>query len=297
MYKSIMLLISACILSGGYVSSQTIWIPSGSPVTLDGNISSGEWDDALPLYLQVVQPTTLEDLTITVKVKHDGNALLVAYINNLEYTERFVEIWIDADNGKTIQWAPDDWWFHASLHDCESQGTANNYTLCDTVLPGWEASENIEPGYPLTDTMEVRIPFAKISNSLGINDTIGLALCVATTMSLAPTCWPHAEQPQIPATWGNAILSASFLQIPENPHESANASLVLFPNPCNDQLFITGKFQEEEKTVRILSMDGNIIQTTHPLAPTGTIQVENLPPGMYILQVMESGEVYRFVKQ
>ena len=65
-------------------------------------------------------------------------------------------------------------------------------------------------------------------------------------------------------------------------------SIIVYPNPTQDVLFIQGI---DAQILRIFNMQGNMLQTTE-----GTqVSVSHLPTGTYLLQI--GTQVVRFIKQ
>ena len=65
-------------------------------------------------------------------------------------------------------------------------------------------------------------------------------------------------------------------------------SIVVYPNPTQDVLYIQGI---EAQTLRVYNMQGSMLQTTE-----GTqVSVSHLPTGTYLLQI--GTQVVRFIKQ
>ena len=74
--------------------------------------------------------------------------------------------------------------------------------------------------------------------------------------------------------------------------QSINNSFEIYPNPANAVLTVDTK--EEVEFIAVLSMNGNLLKTS----PLKTIAVDNLPQGVYLIQVKtKQGFGYkRFVK-
>ena len=100
-------------------------IPFGSTPTIDGEIASGEWDDTESL---VINPDGV--VSSEIHIKHDGENLYVAFMGAFGSSFFFPEILVDPDNSKATGWEQDDWWFHVSATDCESQSAPSVYDNC-----------------------------------------------------------------------------------------------------------------------------------------------------------------------
>ena len=98
------------VLCGFAVGASPIEIPLGDAPAIDGVFEPDEWSSARTIDFAANQGV----VETRAHLVHDGEQLYVAF----EYTANpdgeliIPEILIDADNGKTENWAPDDWWFH-----------------------------------------------------------------------------------------------------------------------------------------------------------------------------------------
>ncbi len=174
------------------------WIvPPGASIDVDGAIGSGEWDDARPYPLA---PTP--DWTPVVKMKHDGQSLLVLF-SQFQPPSRppavvFPEILLDIGNDKAASLEADDWWFHVSFTDCAATGRYDDYDGCVPQAEGWEAN-NFSRG-PLLNLIEMRIDFATLQIDATEAQDLGLLLRLSDTQGYA-SHWPADADPDRPATW------------------------------------------------------------------------------------------------
>jgi len=84
------------------------------------------------------------------------------------------------------------------------------------------------------------------------------------------------------------------------PHIAAeNNYIEIFPNPTNSIFTITGTLQDY--TIQILDSNGNVHQTLAPVGNTLTIDISNLPSGLYFVTVTNNSnsnlEVKKIIKQ
>jgi len=74
----------------------------------------------------------------------------------------------------------------------------------------------------------------------------------------------------------------------------ANAQLQLFPNPTGYDFYIRyDQLQESDLSIRIIDITGRtVLQIVRPEVEAGTytenIQVESIPPGTYMVQIMNN---------
>lgn len=183
-------------------ASDILAIPAGISVTVDGVIETGEWADAAIIGISIA-----DKVDVTIRVKHDNSSFLAAYTYSFigEPALCFPEVNFDVNNDKSETRQMDDWWFHISGTDCEAQGTYFVWDDCSVTQPDWQGAPNFpmisDP--PPGDAFEIRIPFSKISTSVG--DTIGLGFDV----EYIPTqygVWPIGMSMDSPATWGTAVV-------------------------------------------------------------------------------------------
>ena len=177
-------------------------LPRGAPVTVDGVLAAGEWNDAMTRRFAVG-----DHMEITVMTKHDGSNLLAAWRYEFLDAEHLCipEILIDVGNDKAGTWSSDDWWFHVSGTDCEAHGTYEVWNDCSVVQPDWEGVPNfaLGPNPPILDTFEIRIPFVKLGIAAG--DVIGLAFR-AEYVQYQYGFWPPEAVIESPASWSTMRL-------------------------------------------------------------------------------------------
>ncbi|MEM9023659.1 MAG: FlgD immunoglobulin-like domain containing protein [Bacteroidota bacterium] len=218
---------------GTCVRSQVLTIPyTSQPPAIDGQLSLAEWDTTA----RVAIPGPGND-SVAVYYAHDSTALYLAFLGRLESANaRFPEAMLDLNHSRSNGWEADDWWFHVSATDCSSNGTPNDFSNCQLVQPDWEGVPNFDPGLPMTDTVEMRIPFATIGLDLAVTDTIGLALNTTNTFN-AWDYWPATADVLSPATWGEAVFERPFVS---SAHIRPFPALRLraHPNPFQDRVTI-----------------------------------------------------------
>jgi len=173
-------------------------IRRGTPITIDGRAAQGEWDDAATLTVEVAP-----GWTSTVRYKHDGSNLLVAFANLGSGRGTFVypELVLDARNDGGLVWGADDWWFHASWADCWAHGSYNDYDSCRSeAKPPFEANNYVDRAQA-PEWIELQIPMATVL--LTPSSAFRLAF-VLTDTRREYSLWPARAQLGIPASWADA---------------------------------------------------------------------------------------------
>ncbi len=272
------------------VSGQsTIHIPFGSTPTIDGTIASNEWSSSDSIFIPILSNTR----SVKVLYMHDSTNLHFAFIGNLESTNtRFPEILLDINNDKNATWLPDDWWFHASATDCESQGKHSNYDSCQVVRHNWTAERNFLQNTPVTDTVEIQIPFTTIHLDLANQDTIGIAFDVTNTFN-SWEFWPTTTDIDQPSTWANAVFLA--------PGTNSNEKMVLqtivdiYPNPSTGQFTLKlHQSKGNDWRLEIHTALGHHVYSEHLRSNINTeITVNpNLSKGIYLVTLKSRDQVY-----
>jgi hypothetical protein len=243
----------------------------GSPL-VDGIISTGEWSAA-----PFITIGTAPGDTCHVAVQADGQSVYFAFMGDLESANvLFPEVLIDVDHDRTPAWNADDHWFHVSATDCHHQGAYAVYDDCLLVQPDWTGAPNILPGAPISDTVEIEVPWNKLGLVPQEGDTLGLCLLLTNTASLWRT-WPSGASRLAPDTWGELVLP--FLNgMGEN---GARRTFEAWPNPANDVLHLQGDASRSGMVdIRLLDAQGRVVRAKSSVLPA-EIAVEALPPGLY----------------
>jgi hypothetical protein len=263
----------------GSTHAQTvIEIPFGSTPIVDGTLSTMEWSDSDSVIIDIPGDP------ITILYKHDSINLHFAFLGRLESAFRFPEILIDANNDKSPTWQSDDWWFHVSATDCESQGQHNNYDSCQLVRPNWTAVNNITAGAPITDTIEIQVPLNTINVDINTVDTIGITF--ETTTFSAWNYWPLNADINTPSTWGNAVFLSPYASTIEQGN--LNDQITLYPNPASDHFNINfGAFSSYQITLQDVS--GKLLFTKFVQGIEEKIELPiGLSKGIYLIDIFDT---------
>lgn len=272
--KKILLIILICIQINTRAKAQDqILIPLADTIWVDGQMSVDEWSGS-----DSVEINFLSTKKVKIYFKHDGENLLLCYKGNLESANvRFPEVLLDINFDRSLDFLSDDWWFHVSTTDCEYKGAYGNYASCATSKVTWQAN-NILQGLPLTDLVEIKIPFRTVGIDLSRNDTIGISFLVSNTFN-AFNHWPISASRFIPGSWGIGILEKFSTDI----NTLRTDELIVYPNPVNDLLNI--------KTNQINLLEYFIYNSIGELVVTGKIKenkinIDELKNGVYLLRLM-----------
>ena len=189
--------------------TDTLVVPAGKKAKVDGVARPGEWVDAVTLEI-VAGPGWV----VPVLIKHDGEALYVAFSNLVRgREERYPEVMLDVA-GNRGGWDDNDWWLHASYHDCTGRGFFGIYGhTCASDAQGWYANN-----YPLSSghTIEFRVSLETVGLAPSRSEAyrvFGLALGVAESESRSVVAgaeqrfhWPLTAIMR-PSSWALARLA------------------------------------------------------------------------------------------
>ena len=76
--------------------------------------------------------------------------------------------------------------------------------------------------------------------------------------------------------------------------ESSAASVFIYPNPANQSISIE---TELESDCNVINLQGQVIKKIPASGIHKPIDISTLNPGLYILQFLETGQAYKFIKQ
>lgn len=251
-------------------------IPCAFTPTMDGIEEAGEWSSANFVPFMVGQNTTM------IGMMHDETHLYFLFRGYLESEIQFPEIYIDANNSKDSTWQSDDWWFHVSATDCDNMGAPDVYTNCQEVQTDWLGVNNIQPGAPVVDTVEIAIPFSKIGFDPSAGNPMGLAFGLNNVINMVNT-YPQGANMHIPASWLTVMVLPCFAAT----HDLTQADFSVFPNPTKGELTVQLKESLNAQEVRIYSLDGMLVATftlNTSLTQTFTLP-EKLESGTYLLEI------------
>lgn len=274
-----MLNISVC-------NAQVITIPyNNTPVTIDGNISAGEWAGSFETFIKVSATDS-----VRVLCKHDFNAIYFMFSGKLESANAlFPEVLFDPQYAKGSAWTSGQWWFHVSATDCEHNGAYGIYDNCLATQPGWEGAPNFTMGAPYTDTVEIKIPFSKLGINPFVTEKMGMALLVTNTAT-SWKLWPAIADRNIPSTWSTAIIG----KWPAALHEiSEQKNSKIYPNPAHDVLTIE---VSKTATITMVNITGQELLRKQISTGTQTLNISGLPKGTYTVCLREGNDLVHYEK-
>lgn len=266
------------MLCTNITNAQTIFIPHASTPIIDGTLSSGEWEGADTISISILGGAQ----EVKVLFMHDSANLHFAYLGNLEsVSARYPEVLLDIDNDKSSSWEDDDWWFHVSATDCEYQGQHSNYDSCMAVRPNWTANSNFAAGPPITDTVEIQIPFATIGLDINTVDTIGISLEVTNTFS-AWEHWPSSAVLGDPSTWANAVFRQENVT---GIDELERGELKVYPNPSDGRFTIEFPHSHSSsRDISIVDIRGREVFNESFIGDIPVVIEMQVDPGFYFLR-------------
>lgn len=273
-------------------AQDTLLIPFAPAPVLDGHADSMEWAHATWITIDSSSHTTVA------AIMHDSFHLYILMAGSLESRPSFPEICIDPNFDRSSSWMPDDWWFHLSATDCESQGVPSAFTLCLADPPDWSGVPNFtpSPSDAKVDTVEIAIPWAKVYADTTFPDTIGIALLVAPVFT-GPTLWPGPAQINQPDSWGIGLVQRDTMTMVNTIDPLDDPfTFQLGPNPVHIgepiQILLRG-WQSARLT--IFNSQGAVIHKEalpdHPGTSyrytwkPGSTNEQSLNPGVYYLRI------------
>lgn len=281
------LLSITAILFAVIVNAQTIIIPlDTNSVTIDGSMNVSEWQHARASTIKI----NVND-SIAVYYKYYQGSIYIAFTGKLESANSlFPEILIDVKNKRGVGWVNDQWWLHVSATDCEHNGAYGIYDNCKVIQPGWEAAPNFSSGNPITDTVEIKVPFAKVGFDINTMDTIGLAF-VATNTATVFKLFPQTADRNKPETWAKAIFSKTMTNVKMS---KGMDMLKLYPNPVKTELFLNGLVAGDK--VVLYDAIGRTLQRLVVNEKVLSINMEDLIKGTYFIEVSNADSNRKFQK-
>jgi hypothetical protein len=74
----------------------------------------------------------------------------------------------------------------------------------------------------------------------------------------------------------------------------ATAHISLFPNPAKDQVIVRGLVANDQ--IKIIDMMGRVLNTEYTTDDAKQIDISNYPPGFYMVQVLQDGQIVSNMK-
>ncbi len=271
----------ALLLLSLTTNAQNVIHPLWGSIFADGQFSAGEWDQAPTVDV----PAGGGDMS-QVAFAVDGWGLFLGFMGHLESNQLFPELLLDIDHDRTPDWNGDDRWFHVSATSCHHQGAYGVYDDCSPLPNNWSAHPNISPGPPMTDMVEIAIPWWYL---LGITpqpgDTIGIAV-VLTNTATSWNMWPAGASRLDPSTWGHLVFPGASA-IAEGP---SLRDVTIWPNPVVDRLTIETRAQGP-MDITLFDAQGRTVHH-HRSVGTGSprIRMDHVQAGTYLLRLQNGDD-------
>jgi len=264
------------------VSSQSLRIPFGSNVVNDGIVNQTEWADADTVLIQ-----SSPSHTTSVLYKHDGLNLNVAFVGNLQTPSfYFPEVNVDPMHDQATSFQQDDWWFHVSATDCESQGSYGNYSNCQSIRPNWLANPNFGTAGQTVNKVEISIPLQTLG--LSLTDTIGLLFFLNNFQNFRyhQSTANHLD----PSSWTSAYFEPVITSLEQNDFESIR----LWPNPTDQKLNIDLIGNRIEELI-LRNLGGEIVLSYSNLELMNQMEIDlsSFPSSIYFLEMRLADKIYR----
>lgn len=272
--KSIIIVLTCCISLSAAAQHIEFPLDMGA-VTIDGVLQQPEWQNAKKATIGVNATDSVQVL-----YKHDNSAMYFAFTGKLESaTALFPEVLTDGEHKGGANWVSGQWWFHVSATDCENNGGYGVYTNCQATQPDWIGGPNFTSGAPMTDTVEIKIPFAKTGFNPATMDTMGIAFMVTNTATIFKL-YPSAADRNQPATWANA----TFSKIPAGIATlSEKGRVTIYPNPAKEVVQVSGF--EKGSVLQVKDMTGRTLYSKIANHTGDIIFLQGFAPGIYIIEV------------
>ncbi len=256
-------------------SGDTITVPFGDLITLNGITDAGEWDDAVSVYVAAVSGS--------VYIKHNSTYLFLQFQSgNPSYQS--TGIYVDKNNDGATAPQSDDVWIHGSMGPYEWYGNGTDWE--SSIVAGWD--------YQIDQVNEYAIELQKLDINPNVPDTLGV-LFSFLDWSTSESTWPSGGNAILdnPSAWADMIFQASPTQV-ETP-QIADTYFEVFPNPCKDMLVISSPSGIGEDLNYIL-MNAAGQQITHEYSMDLNnlkLDITNLEPGVYFISIYQGNTTFR----
>jgi len=255
-------------------SGDSIVIPYGTSPTIDGILSTGEWDDASTIQLSAINGI--------VHFKHTDTHLFVAFSDPIGYYNS-TGIYLDLlhDGGSAPQM--DDIWIHGSAAAFEFKGDGSTWQM---VAPSdWN--------YIANSANEFSISLSKLGITPGNNVNMGILFSFldwSTTHD--EITWPSGGYANCndPNSWATLIM-----KVTTGIDAIENNVIHISPNPASTYLFI----ESNVKIRKLILIDffGKMISIND--YPENAITLPDLPNGLYFVKIFTDKGIIikKFIKK
>lgn len=274
------------------LSAQDMISPPYATPNVDGIINAGEYSIAEPLEIQIPP-----NRRVKVLYAYDSEAFYFAFYDNLESSNTlYPEVLINVHHEEDAQWDGNDWFFHVGGTDCFYNGQYGVFNNCQLSPIDWAAEPNILQGGAVTDTVEMRIPFAKIQYSIQFPDTLGIAFLVTNNNNMFKY-WPSTADKDNPGTWATLYFPGISIGVGD---EIKNTDISVYPNPATDRLFIRTAYANILQRYTITDLSGRVVDAGNINAGQNAgIDIAALQKGIYMVDVQTTNGLtrHKIVKQ
>ena len=258
------------------MANDTINVPHGSDITLDGYIMGNEWSDA--------QTVTIPTVGLTVYYKHNGQDLHLAFedVNGYGYSSS-TGIYLDLDlNGGTAP-ATDDLWIHGSAAAFEFVG--NDSIWVQTTPSLWS--------YKAEQWNEYRISLSKLNVDASAHSYMGVLFSFLDwSVGGYEITWPDGGVANVtlPDAW--AVMHIEPFTVGLSTVFNPVQEIHVYPNPCYGELFIE-RTSATPALAEVLDATGRVLHMSEINEKQSQIALDNLPQGLYVLRVRSATEVFQ----
>lgn len=171
---------------------------------------------------------------------------------------------------------------NASL-SCYSNNQAKFVTASDPMT--FSGSQYIELAYNKTTTVDA------IGAKYSSNNNINLSLYRKNTVNQPSATFSSSEWNSYPSNYCDNLGTLSTSEL-----ITENDNFKIYPNPAQENLFVSGNEIETIKTAQIIDFSGKLMYSEKmPFKNKKNITVQNLSSGNYILKL--DGKGYQFIKK
>lgn len=194
----------------------------------------------------------------------------------------------NADNGTAINLSNSEgkqivWNYSAS--------TAGTYTL--TIRYTRKASMNSSVDIIVNDGSAQTLSLSETTSTTFSTASLTATLSAGTNAIVLETnaSGESADIDWIEITSGS---SARIADLKLDSETSADNSVSIYPNPSTDFITVTGSDANQQSSVKMYNMQGKVVIATIQFQGAATLSVNQLPKGMYVIEVAEAkGSTHR----
>lgn len=270
-FLSVLIFLFLVANSAYAIPNDSLIVPLGTNVTIDGNVQLSEWSDALLI--------DVPNIPGTIYVKHTDSNLLVAFVD-INYYSGSAGIYIDTkgDGGASPQ--ADDLWIHGSAAPFEWYGDGIDWV--SATPNGWS--------YVSTQSNEFEISLSKMNVHHDSVNTLGVLFSFLDwSVGGYEKTWPTGGNSilSVPNSWATMIIEPFITGLNHEIQEIPKVKI--FPNPCENLLTIDLQ-GEELVEIHVLNANGSQYMKQKLVNQQEVLDVSSYAPGIYFIRFIgESG--------